>query len=436
MTPASPPACQRVNPRSQPVTLTSSYTITGDTTKPLAADPHTWCTVWMDGGVDRNANLRIAPGGIKQESTALQQSSRWGVRIRIKPRGVALGVAGALLLLVGYLAWQRLDGNGLPAGFASGNGRIEAVEIDVSTKVPGRLGDILVDEGDFVARGQELARMDTAQIEAQLRQAEAQKRRASIGIETAESVVRQREAEQRAAEAVVAQRRADNDAAQRRLARSEPLARSNTIPQSTLDNDRAAAQAAEAGLAASEAQLAASEAAIGAAKAAVVDAAAAVDAAEAAIEAIRADIDDSTLRAPRDGRVQYRVAQPGEVLAAGGRVLNMVDLGDVYMTFFLPTAEAGRVAMGSEVRLVLDAVPQWVVPATVRFVADVAQFTPKTVETEEERQKLMFRVRAQVPKALLQKYIDYVKTGLPGVAYVRLDPEAPWPEFLSANLVQ
>jgi HlyD family secretion protein len=134
--------------------------------------------------------------------------------------------------------------------------------------------------------------------------------------------------------------------------------------------------------------------------------------------------------------VQYRVAQPGEVLAAGGRVLNMVDLGDVYMTFFLPTAQAGRVAIGTEVRLVLDAAPQWVVPAQVRFVADVAQFTPKTVETEEERQKLMFRVRAQVPKDLLQKYITYVKTGLPGVAYLRVDPEAEWPEFLSANLVQ
>lgn len=352
-------------------------------------------------------------------------------------RQTALWAAGALLVLVlGVVAWQRLGSSDLPAGFASGNGRIEAVEIDISTKVAGRLGDILVDEGDFVTAGQELARMDTTQLEAQLRQAEAGSRRARIGVETAGSLVRQREAEQRAAEAVVAQRRADNDAAQRRLARSEPLARSNTIAQSVLDDDRAAAQAAEAALAAAEAQLAAAEAAIGAARAMVVDAEAAVDAADAAIEAVKADIDDSTLRAPRDGRVQYRVAQPGEVLAAGGRVLNMVDLGDVYMTFFLPTAQAGQVAIGSEVRLVLDAAPQWVVPATVRFVADVAQFTPKTVETEEERQKLMFRVRAQVPKALLQKYVDYVKTGLPGVAYVRLDPEAEWPEFLSANLVQ
>src|SRR5690606_37187300 len=122
------------------------------------------------------------------------------------------------------------------------------------------------------------------------------------------------------------------------------------------------------------------------------------------------------------------VAQPGEVVAPGGRVLNMIDLNDVFMTFFLPTAAAGRVAMGSEVRLVLDAAPQYVIPANVSFVADVAQFTPKTVETTEERAKLMFRVRAQIPLALLQKYVVQVKTGLPGMAYVRLDPAVPWPE--------
>jgi len=352
-------------------------------------------------------------------------------------RGAVLGlVVIAALAIAAYLGWRQLGGNGLPSGFASGNGRIEAVEIDISAKVAGRIGDILVDEGDFVTAGQELARMDTAQLEAELRQAQAEQRRARIGVDTAESLVRQREAEERAADAVVAQRRADNDAAQRQLARSVPLARSNTIAQSVLDNDRAAADAATAALAAAEAQHAAAEASISAAQAAVVDAEAAVDAAAAAIEAIEVNIGDSTLRAPRDGRVQYRVAQPGEVVAAGGRVLNMVDLGDVYMTFFLPTEQAGRVAIGAEVRLVLDAAPQWVIPATVRFVADVAQFTPKTVETEEERLKLMFRVRAQVPKELLQRYVQYVKTGLPGMAYVRLDPEAQWPEFLSQNLAQ
>jgi len=278
--------------------------------------------------------------------------------------------------------------------------------------------------------------MDTLQLQAQLRQAEAQLRRASIGIDTAKSLVVQRESEKKAAAAVIAQRKAELDAAERRLQRSETLIRTNAVPQQTLDDDRAAANGATAAVAAAEAQLAASDAAINAAKAAVVDAEASVEAAKAAIESIKADINDSTLRAPRDGRVQFRVAQPGEVLAAGGRVLNMVDLSEVFMTFFLPTAQAGRVAIGSEVRLVLDAAPQWVIPATATFVANVAQFTPKTVETQEEREKLMFRVRAHISPDLLRRHIEQVKTGLPGRAYVRLDPNAQWPASLTDKLVK
>lgn len=345
-------------------------------------------------------------------------------------------VLALILVGGGYYAWERSADSGLPEGIASGNGRIEAVEIDVSTRIPGRIKDILVNEGDFVRAGQLLGRMDTEQLEAQRRQAEAQLRRAIISVDTAKSFVLQREAEQSAAVAVVAQREAQLDSAQRKLERSEQLIKTAAISQQILDDDRSAAEGARAAVGAAKAQRAATEAAINAAKAQVVDAEAAVEAARAAIESVTADINDSALKSPRDGRVQYRVAQPGEVLSAGGRVLNLVDLGDVYMTFFLPTAQAGRVAIGSEARIVLDAVPQYVIPARVSFVADVAQFTPKTVETEDERQKLMFRIKAQIPPELLRKYIQHVKTGLPGRAYVRLDPKADWPANLSGTLVQ
>ncbi len=329
-----------------------------------------------------------------------------------------------------------MAGSGLPAGIASGNGRIEAVEIDISAKSAGRLQDILVSEGSFVTAGEALAQMDTIQLTARKREADAQLRRAEIAIETAKSVVAQREAERTSAEAVVEQRQAELDSADSKLARSEQLIRGNTIAQQVLDDDRAAQRRARAALAAAVASVAASGAAIGAANMQVIDAEASVEAAKASIESLEADIADSTLKAPRDGRIQYRVAQPGEVLSSGGRVVNMIDVTDVYMTFFLPTEQAGRVRMGSEVRLVMDAVPGHVIPASVSFVADVAQFTPKTVETEEERLKLMFRVRAQIPPALLQRYLEDVKTGLPGTAYVRTDPETAWPDFLQANLVQ
>ncbi|HRO62029.1 MAG TPA: HlyD family efflux transporter periplasmic adaptor subunit, partial [Burkholderiaceae bacterium] len=147
-----------------------------------------------------------------------------------------------------------------------------------------------------------------------------------------------------------------------------------------------------------------------------------------------ADIADSVLRSPRDGRVQYRIAQEGEVLGAGGAALNLVDLGDVYMTFFVPETDAGRVALGSDVRIVLDAAPQYVIPARVSFVASVAQFTPKTVETASERQKLMFRVRARIDRELLEKHLEQVKTGLPGVAWLKLDDQAQWPEHLAVRV--
>ena len=340
------------------------------------------------------------------------------------------------LLVGGYQAWKEYDGSGLPGGIVGGNGRIEATEIDVSAKTAGRIKEILVDEGGFVKAGQMLAQMDTRQLEAQHRQAKASLQRAAISVDTARSLLAQRQAEREAATAVIEQREAERNAAESQLARSQRLIKTEAISERTLDEDRAAALQNRAAVAAAKAALSASDAAIGAAKAQIVDAEAAIDAAQAALESIEADISDSTLTSPRDGRVQYRVAQPGEVLSAGGRVLNLVDLSDVYMTFFLPTTEAGQVAIGSEVRLVLDAAPQFVIPAKVSFVADVAQFTPKTVETEKERQKLMFRIKAKVSPDLLRKYIKRVKTGLPGMAYMRIDPDVEWPEGLSKALVK
>ncbi len=343
-----------------------------------------------------------------------------------------LGLAG--VAVAAWMAWRSADRDRLPEGFASGNGRIEAVEIDVATKIAGRVQSIAVTEGDFVSAGQVLAVMDTAVLQAQRREAEAGLQRATIGIETAQNLVAQREAEKRAAVATTALRQAELDAARRRLTRTESLAEQSITAAQALDDDRARHEAAKAAVSAAEAQSAAADAAISLAKSEVVGARAAVEAARATIERIAADIEDCTLRAPRDGRIQYRVAEPGEVLAAGGRVLNLVDLGDVYMIFFLPTAAAGGVAFGAEVRLVLDAAPQFVIPASASYVADVAQFTPKTVETAAEREKLMFRVKARIDPALLQRHIREVKTGLPGMAYVRLDPRREWPVALQVKL--
>lgn len=340
---------------------------------------------------------------------------------------VVLGVVA----LLGWYAWTQYAEQGPGEGFISGNGRIEATEIDIATKLAGRVEQILVREGDFVSAGQVVAKMQIDTLQAQREEALAAHQESIHAVAAAKAQISLRESDVAAMQALVAQREAELNAARRRLARTEVLARDGAISRQQLDDDQAAAHSAEAAVAAARAQVSAAQAAVEAAKAQQTGAQSRVAATQATINRIEADLADSELKAPRDGRVQVRVAQPGEVLAAGGRVLNLLDLSDVYMTFFVPEVAAGRLALGSEVRLVLDTAPDYVVPARISFVASQAQFTPKTVETASERQKLMFRVRAQIPPELLQRYLEQVKTGVPGVAWSKLDASAAWPESLA-----
>jgi len=342
----------------------------------------------------------------------------------------------ALLLVAGagYYTWNNLRNRGDAKGMAGGNGRIEATEIDVATKLAGRVADVLVAEGDFVQAGQALAHMDVQGLQAQRDEARARQQQALQAVAGAEAQVALRESDHQAVQALVNQRESELDAARRRLARSETLALEGASSGQELDDDRARVHSAEAALAATRAQVKAAAAAITAARTQVPAARSAVAAADATIARVEVELADGVLKAPRAGRVQYRVAQAGEVIGGGGKVLNLVDLSDVYMTFFLPETVAGRVALGSEVRIVLDAAPQYVIPAKVSFVASTAQFTPKTVETASERQKLMFRVRAQIDRELLLKHLQQVKTGLPGMAWVKIDAQAPWPDKLAVKI--
>ncbi len=343
-------------------------------------------------------------------------------------------LALATAVALGYYAWSALRSHGPNEGLASGNGRIEATEIDVATKLAGRVEDILVREGDFVSAGQPLARMQIDSLQAQRDEALARYQQALQAVAGAEAQVALRDSDHQAAQALVVQRESELDAAQRRLVRSETLAREGASSGQELDDDRAKARSAQAAVVATKAQVAAARAAITAARTQVTGAQSSVAAAKASVARVDADLADSLLKAPRAGRVQYRVAQPGEVLGAGGKLLNLVDLTEVYMSFFLPETVAGKVALGSEVRIVLDAAPQFVIPARVSFVSSTAQFTPKTVETVSERQKLMFRVKAQIDRELLMKHLQQVKTGLPGAAWVKVDPQAAWPVLLEKKV--
>jgi len=355
-------------------------------------------------------------------------------RVSFLKKWMIVGLSILAVAIAAGLLWYFLRPSGPGPGFISGNGRIEATEVDVATKLAGRVQDLLVNEGDFVTLGQPLAQMQVEVLDAQRDEARAQSRQAFNTVNSAKAQVAARQSDKAAAEAMVALRASELDAFERRFTRTKTLTEQGSAAVQELDDDRAHVNGAEAALTGAKAEVAAAEAAIVASQAEVIGAESGVSATEATIARIEADIRDSLLRAPREGRVQYRIAQAGEVLAAGGKVLNLVDLGDVYLTFFLPETAVGRIALGSEVHLVLDAAPQYVLPARVSYVASTAQFTPKTVETASERQKLMFRVKAQLNHALLLKHAKLVKTGLPGVAWLRMDSTVPWPASLQIKV--
>jgi len=324
-----------------------------------------------------------------------------------KKKMTILGLA-VLAIVVAMQAWQQLQTPALPEGIASGNGRLEATQVDITTKLSGRLAELYAREGDEVEVDQVLARLDVRELEAELQQAQAQ--------------VAQTQKQRNAAIAVIAQRNSEVKLTEKNLTRSRELYENQNIAIEQLQRSETAVQTAQAAESVAKAELELAEAAI--------------DAARARVESVRTRIDDSILKTPLAGRVLYRLAEPGEVLAAGGKVFVVLDLTDAFMTIFLPTQQAGRLHIGDEARIIFDAIPEYVVPARVSFVSPEAQFTPKEVETRTEREKLMFRVKVRIESALLEKHSTIIKTGVPGEAYVRLGTDVAWPEKLQVQLPQ
>ncbi len=304
----------------------------------------------------------------------------------------------------GYYAW-KVAHPGLPLGISVGNGRIEADEIDIATKYAGRVAELLADIGDMVAPGQVVARMDTRDIEQSLSKSEAQARQAQRAIDEAQ--------------ANLIQQQTQRTLAQQEMERTAQLLKNGWTTQEIADQRKQALDGAVAAYNAAQAR---------------------VEVAQHALEAAQHDagfykvqIADNTLVAPKEGRIQYRLANVGEVLAAGGKVFTMLDFSYVYMDVYLPTEEAGKVKVGADARIVLDAYPDHPIPAKVSFVASQAQFTPKTVETKTERDKLMFRIRVRIDQERLAKHADAIRSGLPGIAYVRWNPTLAWPSNLEGT---
>ncbi len=320
-------------------------------------------------------------------------------------------IAALVLLVAGAAAvgtYALRHRQTLPAGLIAANGRLEATEVDVAAKNAGRIATVTAEEGDLVKQGQVVAQMDMTETEASLRGAKAQAEQAQRSYEQARHVVEQR--------------RGELDLAIKELQRDETLLTKGFATQQKVDQERTSKVTAEAALNAAMSAVAAYEAAI--------------RVANGEVDRLTRQVADGTLVAPRSGRVLYRLAEPGEVLSAGGKVLTLLDLSDVYMTVFLPASLAGQLAVGADARLLLEPIPTIAIPANVSFISARAQFTPKQVETQSERDRMMFRAKVRIPQTLVQRYIEQTKTGVTGVAYVRLDPKVPWPAWLESDFTQ
>ena len=321
-------------------------------------------------------------------------------------RVIARLALAAVVAVGGYFGWQwwlAQQAEPLPEGIAFGNGRIEAVQVDVAAKYAGRVKSVFAHEGDLVEKDQLLVQMDTLELEAALAQAQAHLAEAQQAIAQADAVVLQRGSELNLSEST--------------LERAAKLLPQRAISEEEYDQKKSSLEVAKASVTAAEAS--------------VNTAKRSADAAQASVKQTEVQIADAQLKSPTIGRVLYRLAEEGEVVAGGGKVLTLMDLSDIYMEIFLPAKDATRLSIGADARIVLDVAPGYAGVAKVTFVSPEAQFTPKQVETQEERDKLMFRVKVQVPHEQVVKHIEKIKSGIRGVAYVKIDDSVDWPPALN-----
>lgn len=400
---------------------------------------------------------------------------------------IALILAVAVAFAV-YMNYKR-TADTTPEGFASSNGRLQLQNIDVASLRAGRVSQVLVHEGDLVEKGTPLVTLSSEELDTQLQGAEAAKSQAEAAKLQAEgrksqaqaakaraegAVTRAMGTEKRAeggyartqggvnqADAVIAAKKAQLQIALDNLNNTKALRKDDLVSIAELQQREQAYQAAKAEVLAAQAAkaqaaaggteaqagIAEAQSGIAEAKAAVAEAQAGINQAQAGIEQAQAGINqaqsqinrvksiqsDMYVRAPQAGRVEYRIVEVGNVIAPGSKVVTLVDPNDVYLEIFLPTDSSNQVQIGSPARILLDGIKA-VLPAKVSFVANQSQFTPKSVETKNEREKMMYRVKLSLDPQVASRYQTLLKGGMTAQGYVQLDPSKAWSKDLEVKM--
>lgn len=269
------------------------------------------------------------------------------------------------------------------------NGRIEAAMVDLAPKVAGRVVDVRVREGDRVRAGDLLVLLDLGETAVAV-----DRDRSSVA--AARSRLRDleagsRESELAAGRAEVADRRAALDLATKELERQQFLLSRKVGTERDLDRARTEAERARAALAASENRLALLRE--GARRWQVDQAARDVDRAQAQLEQSRTVVSEAELRAPADAVVLHRMVEPGQLVAPGQSGLTLAFTDRLYVRTFVPEPALGRVKQGQRAEVIVDAHPDRTFPATVGEISREAEFTPKAVETREERVNLVYAAK-------------------------------------------
>ena len=313
--------------------------------------------------------------------------------------GVILVVLGAGGAYIYHKEHSRL----LPNHIVQSNGRLELQRLDIASLYAGRVKAIRVDEGSRVQEGDVLAELSSDTNSSQLMAAQASEQQAKEMVQRAQAAAKQaREAVTRAEAQITAQRQ-QQKVAQMEWDNAKHLQQDALVSAAEEQRRRAARDGAMAAVKAAEAARAEALAAVKQMEAQVAEAQAGVMRAKAQTQAAQSIESDMTIRSPKAGRVEYKLAEVGNVVAAGSKVVSLLDPTDVSMNIFLPNGQMSGLKVGDEARIVLDGVSA-VFPAQISFIATEAQFTPKAVETENERAKLMFKVKLKIPEKTAKQY--------------------------------
>ena len=348
-------------------------------------------------------------------------------------RKVLLAVLLAAAAGGGWWLYQQQESTALPDFVFHSNGRLELNRLDVASLYPGRVERVLVAEGDAVKANEVLVELSSAQSSGQLAAAQAATLRAAELVQRARAGVTQAQQAVARADAEIAAYRQQQKVAKLELDNAKQMRREDLVSASELAKRQADFERATASVKVAQAARAEAQAAVAQGQAAVAEAEAGVKQATAQADTAASADADMAIRSPLTARVEYRLVEPGTVIGAGSRVISLLDPADVSMNVFLPNATVGGLRVGDEARLVLDGIDA-VFPAQVSFIASEAQFTPKAVETADEREKLVFRVKLKVPAEVAQRYDRLLKGGMTGDGYVRRDSSQAWPLALEVRL--